>query len=122
MTHEYLQYVFRQLCISKKKNHILVDFNCDLLLKGGKLSSMLKNNKLVQIIDVPPRVTSTSATLLDLLIMNTSDAIIAKSVVPQLISDHDLISTKVNITKPRRLPQIKSFRQLRHYNKDIYSE
>ncbi len=121
-SYEYLQDVFRQLCISKKFFYILGDFNCDLLLKDSKLSSILKNNRLVQIIDVPTRVTSTSATLLDLIITNNSDAILGKSVVPQLISDHDLIGIKVNITKPRRLPEIKTFRQLRHYNKDTFSE
>ncbi len=121
-SYEYLQDVFRQLCISKKNFYILGDFNCDLLVKGRKLSSILKTLKLVQIIDVPTRITSTSATLLDLIITNNRDSILAKSVVPQLISDHDLIGIKVNITKPRRLPQIKTFRQLKHYNKDIFSE
>ncbi len=81
---------------------ILGDFNCDLLLKGNKVSNILKNNKLIQVINVPTRVTSTSATLLDLVITNNPYIILTKSVVPQLISDHDLISIMVNITKPRR--------------------
>ncbi|RUM30450.1 MAG: hypothetical protein DSY42_04590 [Aquifex sp.] len=118
---EYLQDVFRQLCVSKKNFYILGDFNNDLLLNSSKFNGILKNNRLVQLIDVPTRVTATSATLLDLIITNNPDLILAKVVVPNLISDHDLIGIKINITKPRRQPLIKTFRQLRNYNKDILS-
>ncbi len=45
--------------------------------------------------------------------------VLAKVVVPNLISDQDLIAIKISITKPRRQPLIKTFRQLRNYNKDI---
>ncbi len=64
-------------------------------------------------------MTATSATLLDLVITNNSDLVLTKVVVPNLISDHDLIGIKININKPRRLPLIKTFRQLRNYSKDI---
>ncbi len=68
-------------CVSVRKNDILGGFNCDLLLKGSKLSSIFKNNRLVQILDVPTRLTFTSATLLDLIKTNNRNAILAKSVV-----------------------------------------
>ncbi len=64
-------------------------------------------------------MTATSATLLDLIITNNPDLVLAKVVVPNLISDHDLIGIKINITKSRRQPLIKTFRQLMNYNKDI---
>ncbi len=43
----------------------LGDFNNDLLLNSSNLNGILKNNSFVQLIDVPTRVTATSATLLD---------------------------------------------------------
>ena len=64
-------------------------------------------------------MTATSATLLDLIITNNPDLVLAKVVVPNLVSDHDLIGIKINITKPRRQPLIKTFRQLTNYNKNI---
>ncbi len=52
------------------------------------------NNKLTQIIDKPTRITSTSATLLDLVIANNPGIVLNHVVVPQVIADHDLISEK----------------------------
>lgn len=114
---EYLQDVFRQLCISKKNFYILGDFNDDMLNKGSKLHGIIKNNRLVQLIDVPTRVTATSATVLDLVVTNNPDSVLGKEVVPNFISDHDLISIMINITKPRRKPIIKTFRQFKNYDK-----
>ncbi len=73
-------------------------------------------------IDEPTRVTPTSATLLDLVINNKPDLVLAQSVIPQVIADHDLISIKVNIRKPKRKPVIKTFRHLGKYNKDTLCE
>ena len=119
---EYLQDVFMHLCVSKKLFCVLGDFNDDLLCKGNKLSGIIKNNKLTQMIDEPTRVTSTSATLLDLVVTNEPSYILEKSVVPQVIADHDLIGIKVNLRKPKREPLMKTFRHLGSYNKDILCE
>ncbi len=72
---EYLQDVFRQLCVSKENFYILGDFNNDLLLNISNLNGILKYNRLIQLIDVPTRVTATSATLLDLIITNNPDLV-----------------------------------------------
>ncbi len=90
----------------------------DLLLNISK-SHIIKKIRLVQLVDPPIRVTTTSATLLDFIITNNPDLVLAK-VVPNLISEHDLISIKINITKPRRQLQIKTFSQLRNYKKKIF--
>ncbi len=64
----------------------------------------------------------TSATLLDLIITKESTRVFEKSVVPQIIADHDLIGIKVNLRKPKREPLMKTFRHLGSYNKDILCE
>ena len=119
---EYIQDVFRQLCVSKKDFYVLGDFNDDILSKGNKMCGIIKNNKLSQMIEEPTRVTPTSATLLDLIITNKPDLVLVKSVVPQVIADHDLISIKVNIRKPKRQPVTKTFRHLGKYTKDTLCE
>ena len=119
---EHLQDVFRHLCVSKKMFYVLGDFNDDLLLKGNKLNGILRNNKLTQVIDKPTRVTSTSATLLDLIITNEPNHVIEKCVIPQVIADHDLVGIKVNLRKPKHEPVVKTFRNLGSYNKDILCE
>ena len=73
-------------------------------------------------IDEPTRGTSTSATLLDLIITNEPSHVLEKSVVPQVIADHDLIGIKVNLRKPKCEPVVKTFRHLANYNKDILCE
>ncbi len=108
----------------QQKNYILGDFNNDLtclLLNSSKFHGILNSNRLVQLIDTPTRVTATS-TLLDFVITNNPDLVLHKVVVPNLISDNELIVIKIDITKPRRHPLIKTFRQLRNHNKDILSD
>ncbi len=116
---EYLQDVFRQLCLCKKDFYILGDFNDDLLLKGNRLNRIIRNNNLLQLIDEPTRVTPTSATLLDLVITNNPSLVLTKNVVPQVIADHDLISIVVSIRKPKRKPLTRTFRHLGGYSSDI---
>ncbi len=70
-------------------------------------------------IDGPTRVTSASATLLDLIITIEPSHALEKFVVPQVIADHDLIGIKINLRKPKREPLVKTFRHFDSYNKDI---
>ncbi len=58
-----------ELQLGVNKNFYILDFNNDLFIKSSKLNGILKHNRLVHLIDVPTRVTTTSATLLDLIIM-----------------------------------------------------
>ena len=122
VSFQYIQDIFRQLCVRKKIFYVLGDFNNDILSKGNKMSGIIKSSKLTQLLDKPTRVTPTSATLLDLVVTNRVDLVLFKSVVPQVIADHDLISIKVNIRKPKRQPLTKTFRHLGKYNKDTLCE
>ncbi len=87
-------YVIRfNRCVSaRKKFFILGDLNDDLLAPGSKLSKIIKNNKLAQIIDKPSRITNTTATLLDVIITNTPDIVISHDVVPNTVGDYELIT------------------------------
>ena len=119
-TFGYIQDVLRMICMRNKASFILGDFNDNLFANDNKLNKIIKNNKLTQIINKPTRITATSSTLLDLVITNKPDIINSWDVVPQEIGDHDLISITVNITKPKRPPVVRSFRQLGNYTKDAF--
>ena len=56
--------------------------------------------------------------MLDLVITNKPDVINSWDVIPQEVGDHDLFSVNVDITKPKRLPVLRTFRNLRNYTKD----
>lgn len=116
----YIEDIFRLMSIRNISLFILGDFNNNMLLHDNKLSILLKNNKLSQIIDKPTRVTATSAILLDLVITYNADKILSHDVVPQVIADHDLISINVNITKPKRLPIVRTFRHLGNDTQDRF--
>ncbi len=109
------------MSVMKKSLFILGDFNENLFLGSNKLSRLIRNNKLTQIIDKPTRITSISATLLDLVITNNPGIVLNHDVVPQVIADHDLISVEINVKKPKRQPVVRTFRHLRDYSKDIFS-
>ncbi len=73
-------------------------------------------------IDEPTRVTPTSAALLDKKNTNRPDRLIVKFVVPQVIANHRLTSSKVIIREPRRQLLTKTFWNLDKYNKDTLCE
>ncbi len=96
------------------------DFNDDLLSKGNKIDKIIKKNSLIQITDTPTRTTTSTSTLLDLILTNTPQCV-AFHVIPQMIASHDLISVTIEVSKPKRLPVTKTFRQLTNYSKNICS-
>lgn len=119
-TFDYILDVLRLICLRNKPIFILGDLNDDLFSSNNKLSQIIKNTKLCQIIDKPTRVTPMSATLLDVIITNKPDIVIHSDVTPCGIADHDLVSVIVDITKPKRQPEIRTLRNLKDYNKDMF--
>ena len=74
--------MLQSLCVSKKNFFILEHLNDNLFAPDSKLSKIIKDNKLTQIIDKPSMVTNTTATLFDVIIANKPD------VVPCTVGDH----------------------------------
>ena len=116
-TFDYIQDVFRLISMKNKTFLSLGDFNDNLLVSNNKISRIIKNNKLTQIIGKPTRITPTSSTLLDLVITNKPDTICSWDVIPHEIADHDLISVAIDVSKPKRSPVIRTFRHLGDYSK-----
>ena len=117
---DYILDIFRSMCLKNKPVFILGDFNDDLLTGNSKLEKIFKSIKLHQIIDKPTRVTSTTASLLDVIITNKLDMVIQSDVFPCEIADHDLISVKINISKPKRETIYRTFRSMENYSQEAF--
>ena len=94
--------------VSENNNfYLLGDLNCDMLhnLKTYHISSNLTNifdiYGLSQMIFEPTRITSTSRTLIDLCITNSSEKIVYSGVVHLGISDHSLAFMTIKIRYER---------------------
>lgn len=121
-SHDYITDILRAISLHKKPMFILGDLNDDLLNINSKLLRIFKQNKLTQIINGPTRITSTSATLLNVIITNKHKLVLKSEVFPHLIADHDLITTTINITKPKSSPIVRTFRELKQYDKGTFCE
>lgn len=113
---DYISDIFKEMCLRNKPIFVLGDLNDDLLFPNAKLKKIIKACKLSQIIDKPTRITETSATLLDVLITNNPNMIVDFDVLPHPIADHELITAKLNLRKPKRQPESKTFRSLINYD------
>ncbi len=119
---DYINDTLKEICLRNKYLFLLGDLNDDLLRGGNKLKTIINTNKLHQVIDRPTKVTSESATLLDIVVTNKSAAIIHKDVIPKIVANHDLITATINITKFKRVPETITFRHHGSYSKEsLYS-
>ena len=117
---DYILEIFRNISLRNKPIFICGDFNDDLFSAKNKIGKIIRNAKLNQIITKPTRITENSRTLLDLFITNKPDMVNYSDVVPGLVADHEQITVKINIRKPKRQPVIKTFRCLKNYNQDKF--
>ena len=118
-SYDYITNVFNHIRLRNKPFYVLGDFNCNFLSKNNKMEQIIKNTKLTQLIDKPTRNTSLSSTLLDIIVTNSHALALYHEVIDCPIADHDLISVTLDITKPKRQPEIKTFRRQKNYSPEI---
>ena len=119
---EYIANALQKASLHNKDIFLLGDLNDDLLKPQPKLRKIISEAKFDQIIDKPTRITQNSKTLLDVIITNNKDLVLSSEVIPCHISDHSIISVEMNIDKPPKEREIKTFRSLKDYNKDIFCQ
>ena len=117
---DYISEVLQSLNLQNKSFFLLGDMNDDLLNSSNKLDKIFKIQKLQQVIDRPTRITQTSKTLLDVIVTNSPKKIISSEVQPCHFSDHESISTNIDISKPKRKVEEKTFRSLKNYTPDVF--
>ncbi len=112
---DHIQVVLKTVCMKNMAVYVLGDFNDNLFANNKTNEQFHENNKLIQLVNKPTRVMPMSSTLSDFIVTNKSDAVSSCDVVPQEISDHDLISIVVDISKPKRQPVVRNFRHFGDY-------
>lgn len=117
---DYISEILQRVSLQNKSIFLLGDLNDDLLKSSAKLSKILKTAKFHQVIDRPTRITLTSKTLIDVGITNNLEIVNSTKVVPCHISDHELISVEVNLSKPKNKIEMKTFRSLKGYSKETF--
>ena len=121
-SYDYLLEVFKQVSLRKKTMYIFGDLNDNLLNNNSKLKKIIEACGLSQLISKPTRVTPQSSTLLDVLITNNKESVVTSDCLPSTIADHDMITSKINISKPKRTKIMKTFRSMANYSKDNFCE
>ncbi len=118
---DYIQDILRSICLRKKTFCLLGDLNDDYTCTNSKLRNIIATTRLSQIIETPTRITTNSTTLLDVIITNTPNTVIASEVNLCPIADHDLISATIKLHKPKHQPLVVTKRQLRNYSPAFFS-
>lgn len=119
---DYINEVFKAVCLKNKPVFIFGDLNDNLLVGGSNLGKVIKNLNLKQMIDKATRITQTSSTLLDVVITNKSDMIASSNVFPSSIADHEHISVTINVRKPKKIPELRTFRSRKDYSQNIFCQ
>ena len=110
--------------LMSKPIYILGDLNCNVLNTGDPACQALLNFystfNLAQLITQPTRITESSATLLDVILVSNKELIIESNVVPISISDHDLVYATLQLKKERKKPVYVNARSFRQYNPNSF--
>lgn len=117
---DYVYDILQLLSLEKKNIFLLGDLNDDQLACQSKLRKIVNNLNFYQIIDEPTRITSTTKTLLDVLITNNREIIVHSEVASCHLSDHELISVDIDVRKPKKKLNVKTFRSLKNYSQENF--
>ena len=111
--------------LSSNKDIVLTgDANCDLLFKNPKsdaLRSFCASVNAHQLIDRPTRVTMTSRSLLDVVMVSNKDIVKTSGVLDLTISDHYLMYIVLDMKVPKPPPTYITTRSFKNYTADQFS-
>ena len=104
---------------------ILGDLNCNMLNTNNDyriLKGICDELNLNQIIKSPTRVTATTKSLIDIVLLLVSDITFIKrsGVIKTLISDHYPVFVTLKLNKEKQPPQTITTRSFRNYNTDLF--
>ena len=118
--------LFLSKCDTENKELIIVgNFNCDLSKAlpdshTQRLKFLCSLYQLKQFINELTRVTSTSATLIDLILTNTRENILQSGVIHLGISDHSLVYALRKFSLPKSFPKYKDVRNFKNFNENQF--
>ena len=104
--------------------YILGDLNCNLLDRecqtSEALSSFYRFLILSQLITTPTRVTASSKSLLDVILVSDMKQVQKANVMHCSVSDHDLIYVMLRLKKPRTKPVYITTRSFKNYKPEAF--
>lgn len=114
--------------VSTKYKHLIItgDFNTNYLKPDSFATSFFQMNVtepfgLTQVVDKATRVTTTSSTLIDLLLVNNSENVKMCDVVDiPGISDHCFVYMAYALKKPKYKPKTITRRVFKHFNQEAF--
>nr|XP_022911017.1 uncharacterized protein LOC111422045 [Onthophagus taurus]XP_022911018.1 uncharacterized protein LOC111422045 [Onthophagus taurus] len=106
---------------------ILGDFNIDMLTvttrKSLALQDLLDSTGLYQVIEGPTRVTQSSSTLIDLILVSDRSMVSEVGVADGgSMSDHDIIYCNLKFKTPPHPPLIRTFRSFKYFQYDHFAD
>ena len=114
--------------VREKRNHLFImgDLNSDLVKKkdgdGKKLKSAMSGYNLKNVIKKATRVTETTETLIDVILVNNEEKIMKSGVMDTGIADHRMIYALVKVTRPKIAPKIKFVIDWKKFNADKFKQ
>ena len=104
---------------------LMGDMNCNLLLtdnpKGNALRSFCADINSTQLIDKPTRVTKTSSTLVDVVMVSNPELVKTSDVIDLTISDHFLVFAVLNLKQPKASPSYIITRSFNNYSSEKFA-
>jgi hypothetical protein len=109
-----------------KPNYILGDLKCNVLDTNDpghrSLLDFCTCFNLTQLVDKPTRITEHSRTLIDVILTSSKNNIKQTKVMPNSISDHDVVMPTLTLKKCRPKPDYVSVRSFKKYNPEAFCE
>lgn len=101
------------------------DFNINLLKPDlpavQYFNSFLHTVGATQIITDPTRITETTYSLVDFILVMDDTNCINSGVINSDISDHDFVYCNINISRPKNIPTIRTYRDYKNINLDEFN-
>uniref|UniRef100_A0A6P8INI3 Uncharacterized protein LOC116303067 n=1 Tax=Actinia tenebrosa TaxID=6105 RepID=A0A6P8INI3_ACTTE len=107
-----------------KPIYILGDINCNLLQSdlpdSQALISFCSTYNLNQIVTQPTRITHSTESLIDVILVSNAKHVLDTKVLSSSISDHDLVYAELGLKKPRTQATFVTTRTLKEYSPDKF--
>ena len=111
--------------LSLNKDIVLLgDLNCDLLSDNPKskaLRSFCAAANATQLIKDPTRVTKSSSSLIDVILVSKPDLVKSSGVMDLTMSDHFLVFAVLNLKVPKPAATYITIRSFKNYDADLFS-
>lgn len=113
---DILSFVLPQYDIVALLGDVNVDHTYDNIV-----AQTMQNYNFSQLISEPTRITKTSSTIIDIIYINKSDFVgHAGTINTDLISDHRAVFCELNLSVPKAIPKIITYRNFKYFNRHLF--